>query len=1042
MIDNRSIIRKYTTKAIRLLMVLLMTAVLLVTLALISKTFPGLPRIISYIIESKIPGIESNIGNAEILLNLSQRKISCKLREIRIDYANRYLINIEEIVLVANLSDLLLLKFDQIPKKIIFSPEIEVLKIHGPKTKEEAEDEEYAQELRYYITHYADLTALVAKSLIGVTFNIATATRSLPVSVSIEDIRIDTDTVENLKLMLHISLLVNERTVELDSVLDASGEHATFSGIWKKLPITIMDELLLEKNFLVEQNILSGDMTVDVEFEAHGCDIDGCTALQFEVIGHEGIIEHDENLMTDLEFKDVRAKGYCRDNCNVFALEELYLNAPELELEGSIHKDRDGLVLITATTLSSLSVAQIYDLWPDAQLPEVKEWLIAHLRNGTIESASMHLKLDVPALMDGQEIQKDDLDISIDASDIKLFYMSPDSTAQPLEIKRGSLAISAHDIQINPHQSSLSLHEGKSLAGYIDFYADHPVVMVEGTFSGPAHDLLSIALSHSFVQDMNINILNGNAQTSLSLNIPIEDELIMSPDIIKLSSTLTNIELDEVVPGYKVHQGQYDLTLDGSMLQVKGRGLVNGHLPVQVYVERDVEQLESAKINLAAESDVSNFRKAGLAVPDFVANKMRVTADIHYLSDKTLTNIEADLKDSTLSIESIGLHKEANVASSLKVLLAKHDANKDIDIASYSLDIEDINSTGHGMLARENFGVLALSSDKTNMGRTKCAFQYMNNHGHKNLKIRGAFLDLSKVNFIALFKDLKSANETTQHGSFNLQTSLKYIALKNNQLLAAPVFEISCSDGKCIKAKIMGTFQDGSKINVFYDFPVLSIVSDSAEHTLLALGINKSVRKGTLELKGKFSDHSKFHGELYMYHYRTQGSPILSALLTVGAVASTSFLGAADMISGKGIPFSEWFSDISYDNGILRVNKFSAHGSVISLEGVGFIDTRDGFLEAKGIMAPANLVNSFARKIPLIGIILAGGKDRDVIYTNFDVKGTAEGELKVHVNPFSTFIPGALDRLFNGKDSDNLEQMIDARRKANTCKPQSFSSTK
>jgi hypothetical protein len=82
----------------------------------------------------------------------------------------------------------------------------------------------------------------------------------------------------------------------------------------------------------------------------------------------------------------------------------------------------------------------------------------------------------------------------------------------------------------------------------------------------------------------------------------------------------------------------------------------------------------------------------------------------------------------------------------------------------------------------------------------------------------------------------------------------------------------------------------------------------------------------------------------------------------------------------------------------------------------------------KGVIVPANWINGFVGKIPIIGM-LAGGSDEGLVAFRYTVDGKYS-EPDVSVNPLSGFTPGFLRNIFGIFDAPPPEELKDVQPEA------------
>ena len=88
-----------------------------------------------------------------------------------------------------------------------------------------------------------------------------------------------------------------------------------------------------------------------------------------------------------------------------------------------------------------------------------------------------------------------------------------------------------------------------------------------------------------------------------------------------------------------------------------------------------------------------------------------------------------------------------------------------------------------------------------------------------------------------------------------------------------------------------------------------------------------------------------------------------------------SLQGIADLLTGEGIRFDEFEMDYESRNNTTTINEMYVIGPAISMLMDGYIE-KNKLTSLRGTLVPATTVNKTIAKIPLIGKLLVGKKNR------------------------------------------------------------------
>ena len=95
----------------------------------------------------------------------------------------------------------------------------------------------------------------------------------------------------------------------------------------------------------------------------------------------------------------------------------------------------------------------------------------------------------------------------------------------------------------------------------------------------------------------------------------------------------------------------------------------------------------------------------------------------------------------------------------------------------------------------------------------------------------------------------------------------------------------------------------------------------------------------------------------------------------------------------------------------MRIGDASVQGPAVGALAHGSIRKADGKLSIGGTLIPAYGLNSAFSNVPLLGTIIAGGKDEGVIGLTFGLSGTMASP-QMQINPVSALAPGFLRKVF------------------------------
>ena len=99
------------------------------------------------------------------------------------------------------------------------------------------------------------------------------------------------------------------------------------------------------------------------------------------------------------------------------------------------------------------------------------------------------------------------------------------------------------------------------------------------------------------------------------------------------------------------------------------------------------------------------------------------------------------------------------------------------------------------------------------------------------------------------------------------------------------------------------------------------------------------------------------------------------------------------------------------DAKFIRIGDSLVRGDELGASGEGVIRKSDGAVDITGTIIPVYVLNSLFSDIPLLNVILGGGKGEGIIGVTFALGGSIEKPI-FQMNPVSALAPGFLRKLF------------------------------
>lgn len=376
-------------------------------------------------------------------------------------------------------------------------------------------------------------------------------------------------------------------------------------------------------------------------------------------------------------------------------------------------------------------------------------------------------------------------------------------------------------------------------------------------------------------------------------------------------------------------------------------------------------------------------------------------------------DIKADLTPSPFKIDDFSYLKPAgtkgNASASLIVQKGTLVKAENVEITAPDLLLKNGTVT-FGEINKE-MDVTGASFKIFNLVRGAASLDYKRTHQTKKITIRGRKFDVAPI--------LDSDTPPTKNPSANdvdIQVSTLYMAKGAPPLLNATLKVKTNKSQELVYLDLLA--KAGTAPATFQYIPndkgqmTLKVNSSDAGAFLKAVGIYDNIVGGTLSLNGApIGNNSRdVKGNLVIRDFSVVKAPILAQLL--GAL---SLEGIGEQLGNKGIVFSRLQSGFAWVNrpgkDIMSFKDGRTSGSALGLTFNGIYNRREKQIDITGTIIPAAGINTFASKIPLIGRLITGGKNKALFAATYSIKGPSSNP-RTLVNPLSVLTPGILRDIF------------------------------
>ena len=519
---------------------------------------------------------------------------------------------------------------------------------------------------------------------------------------------------------------------------------------------------------------------------------------------------------------------------------------------------------------------------------------------------------------------------------------------------------------------------------------------------GSIDDQINIANAHYKIPSF--SHIKGMADTKITFVVPFYKIPTFEEIHLDFQSQLNGVSIGNLFRVYTLKDGRFEAKLLDQKLQIKGEGKINGHISTKINSTLAISDEGDFITLLDVNDSAENFQKAGIPFAEFFGEKIKAHGIIKAHKNIVDSEFTVNLQDASVNLGAIGINKSSKEAGKIFIKLNSNGVDE-TKITKFTFSMPKQTFSGDGIINNKLQELVYFKGHISQQQGRGFEFLYDKMSGVKKITLNGKEANLIDFNIQELFK-LLNRDAAQKKSSFSFLSNIDTLNLKNGVLLSHTKIDANNIRNKTFH--MSGSIKPDNTFKIYYNYPVLSIISSDAGAVLRGLGITEKINSGTLEIKGQFQTPKKFQGYVELHNFYALKTPSLLNLLTLSAPIAT----LQHIMKNKGIEFQSLICPIEYTESGLEFTDCVASSKLLALKISGNIDLETGYLNSKGVIVPENIVNTIFKKIPFLNILSGRKNEGLILSTLFDMKGYINKDIKIQANYLSTFAPGFLREIF------------------------------
>ena len=665
-----------------------------------------------------------------------------------------------------------------------------------------------------------------------------------------------------------------------------------------------------------------------------------------------------------------------------------------LTARGRIAAQEAGLAVRLDAEIPQLDAQRVMPLWPVAQIPNTRDWLIQNVLSGSL--GNVHAGLRIAPETDPQF----GLTFDFEGAEVRAIRdMAPIQQGRGyVDITRNVLSVALHEGHVTaPNGGRLDL--GGSLMRIHDTRIPHSEASFDLHVGGPVSSILTLIgadpfnLLDQFPYDPGA-VASGRADLDVSLAMEMRPRILPQDVTFRIGGTLRNVRSDRFVPGRVLRAAALDITADNDSLAIGGPVRLDGlHAHATWRRALGPDSTQASTVDGRATLTPETLAEFGVVLPDgMLSGQGEARFDLALDRDAPpRLSVSSDLAGLALSVPSLGWSLPAGGTGRLEADL----------ILGETPDVPRLELAGNGLTLAGSVQI----SDERQFERLDIARLSLSDW----LDIVGAVVSRGagrtpQINVTGGTVDLRGLPSGGAGGGQNLPLNIRLDRLDITDSIFLTDLRTELS-GTPISGEFRGLMGGAVPVNgtvlTEANGTALRLRSNDGGAVLRAAGIYPNAYGGEMDLILRPRPGAgSYSGLLTIDNPRLRDAPAFAELLS--AISVVGLL--EQMVTGEGIGLGELRVAFTLSPDALVIQEGTALGPSMGLSLDGTYDLRARVYDFEGVVSPLYMVNG------LVGGLFSPRREGLFGFT-YRLTGTPQ-DSSVSVNPLSVLTPGIFREIF------------------------------
>lgn len=668
-------------------------------------------------------------------------------------------------------------------------------------------------------------------------------------------------------------------------------------------------------------------------------------------------------------------------------------------------------------------------LWPGFAATDVRKWLTTNVKSGLVNSFDMKLEFPpdvLEAALADRPLPQKSLAMAFSVSGGVLQPLPHSPLVQNI-IAEGvgngrSITVEASSASVEPTAGRrLALSDGTfTVADISKKPADGQLKFNVSGLVEAALDFVKAPGIQPFVPKGIDNFqAKGLIEGDVAIGMKISPKMTPNDARVSLSAQLKNLMIDKGIGGEKIEGGTFQLNLDKDVLTLKGDAKLFG---TSAAIEVKGTGRAPAVANVTLTMDDAARARKGINLGPSVKGPATVRFSTKLDGENEDVSVEVDLSRLAISHMGGAISKKAGVPGRLKGMANEIDGGG-WELDKMELDAGIMSARGQVRFGADGHFVRAqLTNLKLSQGDVMQVDAERAGNAFK-LNVRGNSVDARPF----LRQVLTGGIEKSGGGDIDLTLKSTVISGFNGEVVSGADVKLAMRGGGLQRFDLTGRFDGGpitAKLQPSAKMSALVISTADAGAFFRFFDIYNRMRGGTLQLNAQMGGSSQT-GTLGVRDFVLRDEPAMRKLVAdnAGQASGDTARLQPDPIrrlrNAQDVPFSRMNITFARTPGRLDIREGVLIGPEIGGNISGKLDYARDQVELTGTFVPAFSLNNMVARVPIVGPIVAGGRNEGLFAVRYNITGKASAPT-LGINPLTAIAPGFLRRLidFQGAGSN------------------------